>query len=85
MKVKIFGWIITIERANEKVRQANEAKRKRAMEAVKKAVAELEREGKKITAYNVAKRAGISPHTAKKYLQKGELSNRAYSFWPKDR
>ena len=68
MRIKMFGWLITIERISDKVAPATEAKKRRAREAVQKAVEELEREGVRVTPYQVAKRARISPHTAKKYL-----------------
>ena len=45
------------------------AKKSRARGAVQKAVEELKKEGARITPYAVAKRAGVSPHTAKKYMQ----------------
>ena len=69
MKIKLFGWLITIERVSDKVAPAVLAKKKRAREAVQRAIDELRAEGAKITAYAVAKRAGVSPHTAKKYMQ----------------
>ena len=68
MKFRIGNWIITIERATDKVAPAALAKKTRAREAVIQAVRELEKEGARITPYAVAKRAGVSPHTAKKYL-----------------
>ena len=69
MKIKLFGWLITIERVSYKVAPAVLAKKQRAREAVQRAVRELEKEGARITPYAVAKRAGVSPHTAKKYMQ----------------
>ncbi len=71
MRIKVFGWLITIERIQDKVAPAVEAKKKKAREAVQEAVEALKKEGVRVTPYQVAKRAGISPHTAKKYL--GEL------------
>ncbi len=68
MKFRIGNWIISIERASDKVAPAALAKKQRARDAVIQAVRELEKEGARITAYAVAKRAGVSPHTAKKYL-----------------
>ncbi len=69
MKVKLFGWLISIERVEDKIAPAVLAKKSRAQKAVKKAVGELKKEGAKITPSIVAKRAGVSPHTAKKYMQ----------------
>lgn len=68
MKFRFGKWLITIERVSDKVAPAVLAKKSRAREAVRQAVRELEKEGAKITPYAVAKRAGVSPHTAKKYL-----------------
>jgi len=69
MKFRVGNWIITIERATDKVAPAALAKKTRAREAVQRAVRELRAEGiTDPTAYQVAKRAGVSPHTAKKYL-----------------
>ncbi len=69
MKFRIGSWIVTIERAEDKVAPAVLAKKQRARDAVIQAVRELRAEGvSDPTAYQVAKRAGVSPHTAKKYL-----------------
>ncbi len=69
MKFRIGNWIISIERATDKVAPAALAKKTRAREAVRRAIDELRAEGvSDPTAYQVAKRAGVSPHTAKKYL-----------------
>ena len=69
MKFRFGKWLITIERVSDKVAPAVLAKKSRAREAVRQAVEELRAEGiTSPTAYQVAKRAGVSPHTAKKYL-----------------
>ena len=47
--------------------KATEVKMQRAKEAITNAVNLMRLEGRKITAYSVAKRAGISYNTAKKY------------------
>ena len=51
-------------------KKASEIKSKRAKEKVINAVNLLRLQGEEITAYKVAKTAGISYNTAKKYLQK---------------
>jgi len=68
LRFSIFGFVISIERKKTLTRKATEQKKKIAQEKVRRAVEELKREGKEITPYSVSKRAGVSYHTAKKYL-----------------
>ena len=54
----------------ESAKRASEIKAKRSKEKIINAVNLLRLQGEEITAYKVAKTAGISYNTAKKYLQK---------------
>lgn len=47
--------------------KATEVRMQRAQEAIEKAVNLMRLEGRELTAYSVAKRAGVSYNTAKKY------------------
>lgn len=53
-------------------RKATEIRKKRTQEKIQNAINLLKMEGKEITPYAVAKVAGVSFNTAKKYLQKFE-------------
>ena len=70
-KIEIGGYRVLIESKRERKKIAQKAaqiKSERAQEKIKWAVKELQAEGKKITPYRVAKKAGVSYNTAKKYL-----------------
>ena len=58
----------------ESAKKASEIKAKRAKEKVTNAVNLLRLQGEEITPYKVAKTAQISYNTAKKYLQKQNIS-----------
>ena len=68
MRFSLFGWIVVIERKKKLTEKATLAKQEKARRMVYEAVKQLESEGKKVTAYAVAKVAGVSYHTAVKYL-----------------
>jgi len=54
----------------ESAKRASKIKAKKAREKIQNAVNLLRLQGEEITAYKVAKTAGVSYNTAKKYLQK---------------
>jgi len=70
-KIEIGGYRVLIESKRERKKIAQRAaqiKSERAQEKIKQAIKELQAEGKKITPYRVAKKAGVSYNTARKYL-----------------
>ena len=70
-KIEFAGYRVLIEKKEERQRiaqKAAQAKAQKAQEKIKRAIEELQAEGKKITPYRVAKKAGVSYNTAKKYL-----------------
>ena len=62
------------EKKIESAKRASKIKADKAQEKVINAVNLLRLQGEKITPYKVAKTAGISYNTAKKYLQKQNIS-----------
>jgi len=58
------------KRKIESAKRASEIKAKKAKEKIQNAVNLLRLQGEEITPYKVAKTAGVSYNTAKKYLQK---------------
>jgi len=58
------------KRKIESAKRASEIKAKKAREKIQNAVNLLRLQGEEITPYKVAKTAGVSYNTAKKYLQK---------------
>ncbi len=54
-------------------KRATAVRQKRTKEKIQNAINLLKLEGKEITAYSVAKTAGISYNTAKKYLKNAQI------------
>jgi len=70
--IKKYGEEIPLKPSKKKIesaKRASEIKVKRAKEKVQNAVNLLRLQGEEVTPYKVAKIAGISYNTAKKYLQ----------------
>jgi len=58
------------QKKTDAAHKATAIRQKRTKEKIQNAINLLKLEGKEITAYSVAKTAGISYNTARKYLQK---------------
>ena len=66
-KIKIFGYVITIEREGEKQRKAVKAKVNTSLKKITEALEKMEAKQVKYSEYALQKESGVSINTIKKY------------------
>lgn len=66
-KIRIFGYIITIEREGEKQRKAVQAKINTSLKKITEALERMESKQVKYSEYALQKESGVSINTIKKY------------------
>lgn len=67
IKLKFFGYKITIEKEGEKQKKATQAKVNATMQKIKQGLETLKKENVKYSEYKLQKITGLSINTIKKY------------------
>ena len=77
-KIKLFGYIITIEKEGEKQRKAVQAKINTSIKKITKAIEKMEAKQMKYSEYALQKESGVSINTIKKYRTEIDIIRTKY-------